>query len=574
MNDKRPGSESANVEAVHLYELMAQALLDAYQTGTPEAMERHYAYTWHRRAWQGMRTYVQVDLGIPASSDVDITLDDARFLVAREHGFENWKALLQDVGDVGNRASDGVVLAKPMSVLAALSPNSDDPRINAREWNAILAALSNPQATGLEAHGQMTDALLAEVAEFPHLTMLRCGGSAGVTDEGVRHLARMPNLRHLDLSGTAITDRELSVLRELKSLERIALSWTRTSDAAVRHLLSDQLCHVDVSGTRCGDESIRLLAGKPRLSHFKGGNAVTDDGLKAFHGFPMFRTWQGLDTRDVVLGYDTSPNQLCLRGQISARGLTSLRGLDGLFGLDLDDSALAFDGAALAPIVDLPNLGWLAFDAKDDAMPYIARMPKLRGLGCQDTPATDAGFIALSKSQTIERIWARRCHNLGNAGFRALSTMPSLQSWAGSCKNVDDAALAAFPDFPALNELMPMDVPDASYRHIAKCHGIRTLTLMYCRDTTDVATEHVATMHGLVKYFASYTQISDRTPQLLAEVDSLERITFDGCAGLTNAGIAALARLPRLRELRVSGRGLTDDVRSPFPPGVQVHYSL
>ena len=39
------------------------ALLDAYRLGTPEAMKRHWSFTWHRRAWQGMRTYVQLDLG-------------------------------------------------------------------------------------------------------------------------------------------------------------------------------------------------------------------------------------------------------------------------------------------------------------------------------------------------------------------------------------------------------------------------------------------------------------------------------------------------------------------------------
>ena len=51
-------------------------------------MERHYRYTWHRRAWSGMRRYVQLDLGNSRRSadddvDVDITLDDARHLVAR-----------------------------------------------------------------------------------------------------------------------------------------------------------------------------------------------------------------------------------------------------------------------------------------------------------------------------------------------------------------------------------------------------------------------------------------------------------------------------------------------------------
>ena len=37
-----------------------------------------------------------------------------------------------------------------------------------------------------------------------------------------------------------------------------------------------------------------------------------------------------------------------------------------------------------------------AVDAKDDWMPLIAAMPRLRFLGAQDTVAGDDGFVALS----------------------------------------------------------------------------------------------------------------------------------------------------------------------------------
>jgi hypothetical protein len=96
---------------------------------------------------------------------------------------------------------------------------------------------------------------------------------------------------------------------------------------------------------------------------------------------------------------------------------------------------------------------------------------------------------------------------------------------------------------------------------------------MYCRDTTDAATEQIAGLPQLSCYFNSYTTITNRTPELLSEMDSLERITFDACHALTNAGVAGLARLPRLRELRVSGRGVTSEVEHAFPPGVSVFYA-
>ena len=152
--------------------------------------------------------------------------------------------------------------------------------------------------------------------------------------------------------------------------------------------------------------------------------------------------------------------------------------------------------------------------------------------------------------------------------------MPALRGLSVSCKNVEDAGVAELPKFPALRELMPMDVPDEGYRHIARCEALDSLILMYCRETSDAATEHIVRLPQLKSYFASYTRITDRTPELLSQMDSLERITLDGCAAVTNTGLAHLTRLPRLKELRVSGPQITREIVSDFPSTVRVHYSL
>lgn len=49
------------------------------------------------------------------------------------------------------------------------------------------------------------------------------------------------------------------------------------------------------------------------------------------------------------------------------------------------------------------------------------------------------------------------------------------------------------------------------------------------------------------------TRITDRSLGLLAHMDTLERLEFWACAGITNARVAALARLPRLREVVLDG---------------------
>jgi hypothetical protein len=317
-----------------------------------------------------------------------------------------------------------------------------------------------------------------------------------------------------------------------------------------------------------GDAAVRALAGKRKLRHLT--IALTDTGLSLLAELPVFKSWHGGESQLGLVSHKSLPNHLSLAGTFTDTGMRHLRGLDGLFSLDIPGSNRTITAAGLEPLISLAHLAALSVDAKDDWMPYIARMPHLRALGAQDTTAGDVGFVALSRSQSIEYMWGRRCHNLRTRGFMALAAMPALRGLSVSCLNVDDEGISTLPAFPALRELMPMDVPDAGYRHIGRCARLESLILMYCRDTTDAATEHIRDLGHLTYYFNSYTTITDRTPELLSTMDSLERITFDTCHGLTNAGIARLVRLPRLRELRVSGRGVTPEVRAAFPPGVEV----
>lgn len=558
---------------------MVDALLEAYRTGTPEAMERHWALTWHRRAWSGMRAYVQLDLGRQVGDpdiERDITTEDARALVAREHGFSGWQEVVAFA--TSSATAPGVMLAKPVALLEPDVRGAPVRAGHTRAWQAVLAALEDPTVVGLDAGGQASDALLADLAPCTHVTSLSLGGSKQLTDAGVQVLAGLPALRHLDLSGTSITDSGMRALAGLHALETLSLAWTGVTDAGVASLAGcTALRSVDLQGTRSGDGALRALRNKPRLCDLRAGEAITDDGVLALQEYPVFKEWQGGEIEMALTSYDARPNYLLLRGGLTDRGLAALRGLDGLFALNIDARELPLTERGIASLVSLPRLGWLAADANDDSMPHIARMPRLQFLGAQDTTATDAGFEALGRSHSIEYIWGRRCHGLGDAGFTALSRMPALRSLSVSCKNVSDAGVSRLPAFPSLRELMPMDIPDAGYRHIGACRALERLVLMYCRDTSDAATEHLveqlAELPALEYYFASYTRITDRTPELLSGIASLRSVTFDSCAGLTNDGIAKLARLPRLETVSVSGPNVSAAVARSFGEAVRVQVS-
>src|SRR5262249_7090023 len=191
----------------------------------------------------------------------------------------------------------------------------------------------------------------------------------------------------------------------------------------------------------------------------------------------------------------------------------------------------------------------------------------------QGTVASDDGFAALSRSLTIEYIWGRECPNLGGRGFKALAGMPALKGLAGGWKEGDDAGLSPPPRVPSPRGLRPVGVPDAGFRHVGHCEQLEDLWCMYCRDTGDEATRHIAGLSKLKTYYAGATQITDHSLEVLGRMNSLESIEFYECAGISNAGIALLTGLPRLREISVGGSpNITREGMAVFPAAVHVNY--
>ena len=215
-----------------------------------------------------MRTYIQLDLGKRPSApneDVDITLDDARHLVAVEYGFENWNA----VRSFAETAPATPMLAtKPVRIKRAGEGDEDGAIASSRDWHEIVRLLEANSGSRLDAGGEMSDDVLALISRVELLTDLSLGGSRAVTDDGIQHLARLQNLKRLDLRETAITDRGLSVLRQLRQLEAISLAQTAVTDEGVRELAEcHQLCEVDLAGTPDRDLNRYLVsAGGPLVS--------------------------------------------------------------------------------------------------------------------------------------------------------------------------------------------------------------------------------------------------------------------------------------------------------------------
>lgn len=68
----------------------------------------------------------------------------------------------------------------------------------------------------------------------------------------------------------------------------------------------------------------------------------------------------------------------------------------------------------------------------------------------------------------------------------------------------------------------------------------------------------------LKDYHAGHTRITDRSLAILGRMDSLERLAFWQCVNLTDASIAHLAGLPKVREITLDGLpGVTKNGHHP-----------
>src|SRR5688572_2136818 len=565
---EQPAPASAPALTREAYEQLAQDYVLAYDTQDAAALQRvnaHYsrAFTFDdlfSEIWRRVYAFRQRRSKVPTNF---LKPDEGRMLVAQNAGFGSWEALMTSL-ETGASPIPPYAIDTQRNAIAPRRLLSD------REWDQLIAVMKERRIEGLTANGLMTDAIVERIADLDHVIALGIGGSRGLSDDGVLKLARMPQLRWLNLSeypGGKLTDRGLEVLRHLPNLRVFEMTWQKgISDAGVANLrFCDELERVDLMGSPTGDGAIEALQGKPTLSSFASGKLVTDAGLRWLHNFPRLKTWQGDEN-----------TRLLIDGPFTNAGLAGLVGLEGVFDLDLFWHVTGITSDGFAHLAGLPNLGSLGADAKlsdDVAMGHFAAIPRLRKLRAQGTIATDEGFEALSRSRTLEQLWTRETPHLGSRGFLALSRMPALRSLGLSCAQVSDEALASFPEFPSLRELTPIDVTDPGFRHIGRCDKLERLSCMYCRETTDVATEHIRDLQ-LRSYYAGLTQITDRSLEILGRMTSLEQIELYECLHVTDAGLVFLSTLPRLRQFDVSGSpGVTLEGTKVFPAGVVVHYS-
>lgn len=159
------------------YEKLAGDLVEAYSSGDDGAMQRIRDHAQRTFTWDQLRALMEQQLDkLPDSRNrsVDVSLADARLLVAGWDGFESWQALLNHMEAVNKepsvvwqfeRAVDAVITGNVATLESLLGDNPEIIRARStREHQATL--LHYISANGVEDFRQKTPKNAVEVAKL------------------------------------------------------------------------------------------------------------------------------------------------------------------------------------------------------------------------------------------------------------------------------------------------------------------------------------------------------------------------------------------------------------------------
>ncbi len=197
-------------------------------------------------------------------------------------------ASLQELNFNGAFATDDV-LAEIARIPRLSGLHCQDP-VSGDEGFVALGQCSSLEALSMRVCRRMTDRGFAAIAQLPRLQRLNVGGPR-VSDAAMAWLADAPAL--VDLGPIMFGDAAFEHIAKIPRLERLTNMYNRSiGDAATRHLRAHPtLVYYGAFGTQITDESLRILAGLPRLETVEITNSdhITDDGMRELARLPHLR---------------------------------------------------------------------------------------------------------------------------------------------------------------------------------------------------------------------------------------------------------------------------------------------
>ena len=281
------------------------------------------------------------------------------------------------------------------SILVVAALTAADPQWITDAGGVVLRDNSG-RITGVDLRSSwVTDSDLAEVAKIPNLKTvdlslsrvtdrgLRALRPAAqniasfnlyfaelITDEGLSIIKGSKNLKRLNVRGTKATDTTLEFVSSIPTLESLDIGYAEITDVGIDRLTSlTNLRELTIGGNKLTDAGVHLLRQLPQLTYLDvGGSQRTDSGL-----WSVSLTDVGVESIATL----SELKELRMAGTgVSGRSLEKLKGLNKLERLVLQNCK---------------RVG-------DDSIPVLSTFAALRVVDLHGTAVTAQGVAELRKN--------------------------------------------------------------------------------------------------------------------------------------------------------------------------------
>ena len=266
-----------------------------------------------------------------------------------------------------------------------------------------------------------------------------------ITDDALRVIAELPELRELDLFYCEhITDAGASLLRRAGGLERLNVRGTKISDSGVKFLTElTNLRSLDVGITEISDVSVELLEALPALESLAiGGNRVGEVGISSLRSLTQLRhlDLSGAQVTDSGIWAVT----------VTDLNLDEIAALPGLESLNLAAPSPEYVEAASAGVPRLRG----AIRVTDFGARQLAKMQRLRRLNLSRSLLTAGGLGHLDALVHLEELNLAHSAAIDDSVGDALASLPALRALDVSDTKFGDRSLEALNEHPSLKNVI------------------------------------------------------------------------------------------------------------------------
>ena len=218
--------------------------------------------------------------------------------------------------------------------------------------------------------------------------------AATISSAGLKSLAALPNLRTLEMQGTAVSDNKWDDIGNLTSLERLNLQKTATNDATLTHVARlTKLKHLNLASTLISDNGFAPLTGLSALEELN------------------------------IAGMELDGSCLQALGSKGARAPLRV--------VNAGNSKFGYQGFVhLKDFSALEELRANSANVTDGSMDGLKPVKSLKILSLTGNQITDAGIAAISGMQPLEELHLRDNAGIGDRCITRLLRLKNL-------KNVD-----------------------------------------------------------------------------------------------------------------------------------------